>query len=158
MCVINFVNLRPMEQQWKPRLGHTSENVRERISFSPNNRVERLSLSLSCAATAPSLSPYSVSADPPAQSRRELSLWWCWHQTQAEIDMAESDLILLRCLGYVQILRLLFCPSLFRKDPACLPPLLLCWLKHSQDLSKTCFSKYVIWAFRLLCFSLFPPS
>lgn len=65
------------------------------------------SLSLSRAPTAPSLSLHSVSADPSAQSRRELSLCWCWQANRSRaMDMAESDLILPQCLACVQIQRL----------------------------------------------------
>lgn len=72
---------------------------------SPNNRIEQLSLLR--APTAPSLFLQSVSADPSAQSRRELSLCWCWQPDRSrEMDTAESDLILPQCLASVQIRRL----------------------------------------------------
>ncbi|KAK5848855.1 hypothetical protein PBY51_008543 [Eleginops maclovinus] len=65
------------------------------------------SLSVSRAPTAPSFPLHSVSADPSAQSRRELSLCRCWQANRStEMDMAESDLILPQCLASIQIQRL----------------------------------------------------
>lgn len=110
MCVINFVNSWPMEQALTTVEAQIRPYIRGRwradLFQSPLIALSN-SPSLSRAPTAPSLSRHSVSADPPAQSRRELSLCWRWQPNRSrEMDMAESDLILLLCLAYVQIQRL----------------------------------------------------
>ena len=110
MCVINFVNLQPMEQALTTLQAQIRPYIREcwraDLFQSPLIALSN-SLSVSRAPTAPSLSLHSVSADPSAQSRRELSLCWCWQANRSrEMDMAESDLILPQCLASVQIQRL----------------------------------------------------
>lgn len=110
MCIINFVNLQPIEQALTTVQAQIRPYIRERwradLFQSPLIALSN-SPSLSRALTAPSLSLHSVSADPSAQSRRELSLCWCWQANRSrEMDMAESDLILPQCLASVQIQRL----------------------------------------------------
>lgn len=109
MCVINFVNSRPVEEILTTVEAQIRAYIREHrrgdlfqcplIALSNS-----LSPSLPHVRLLPPLSCHPVSADPAAQSRRELSLWWRWQPNSSrEIDMAKTDLILPQRLGFFQI-------------------------------------------------------
>lgn len=127
-------------QQRKPRLGHTSESVGERISFSPPLIALSNSLAFACAHCPLSLSPLCIYWSLCTIQKRALFVLvlaggqkqrdgygWEWPDSASVLGLCPNTETLLSC------------PSVFREEPSiCLFCCYAvgCWLTYLPGLSK----------------------